>query len=82
MQDALPMIFSSVGAVGVMLFFLLMVVLFVLWICMPFPISGTNPLLRALIAEHKKTNHLLAAAAARSASPTEVVLVSTRKVDA
>ena len=48
---------------------------------LPFAIFGTKPLLWALIAEQKKTNELLAAAAARSKSPTEVVLVSARKAD-
>ena len=71
------------GMVGLMMvMWLAVAVVVVLWICMPFAIFGTKPLLRALIAEQKKTNQLLAAAAARSASPTEVVLVSTRKVDA
>lgn len=70
------------GMVGLMMvMWLAVAVVVVLWICMPFAIFGTKPLLRALIAEQKKTNELLAAAAARSKSPMEVVLVSTHKAD-
>lgn len=70
------------GMVGLMMvMWLAVAVVVVLWICMPFAIFGTKPLLRALIAEQKKTNELLAAAAARSKSPTEVVLVRTHKAD-
>lgn len=51
----------------------------ILWILMPFAIFGTKPLLKTLIAEQKKTNKLLEAAAERDKLPTDVVLVSTRK---
>lgn len=54
----------------------------ILWILMPFAIFGTKPLLKTLIAEQKKTNKLLEAAAERDKSPTDVVLVSTRRHDA
>jgi F0F1-type ATP synthase membrane subunit b/b' len=55
------------GMVGLMMvMWLAVAVVVVLWICMPFAIFGTKPLLRVLIAEQKKTNELLAAAAARS----------------
>ncbi|MBS0339828.1 MAG: hypothetical protein JSS56_04840 [Proteobacteria bacterium] len=50
-----------------MVMWLAVAVVVVLWICMPFAIFGTKPLLRALIAEQKKTNELLAAAATRKA---------------
>ena len=53
----------------------------VLWILMPFAIFGTKPLLRTLIAEQKKTNKLLEAAAERAKLPSDVVLVSTRKAE-
>ena len=70
------------GMVGVMMVMWLVAALIaVLWICMPFAIFGTKPLLRTLIAEQKKTNELLAAAAVRANAPTEVVLVSTRKAE-
>ncbi len=58
-----------------------LIILAILWICMPFAIFGTKPLLRQLLAEQKKTNKLLEEAAKRAKSPTDVVLVSTRKVD-
>jgi hypothetical protein len=54
----------------------------ILWILMPFAIFGTKPLLKTLIAEQKKTNKLMEAAAERHKLPTDVVLVSTRKHDA
>ncbi|MEJ8846367.1 hypothetical protein [Variovorax rhizosphaerae] len=38
---------------------LFLIVLAILWICMPFAIFGTKPLLRELLAEQKKTNKLL-----------------------
>jgi len=46
-----------VGAGVVMWLFL--IVLAILWICMPFAIFGTKPLLHELLAEQKKTNKLL-----------------------
>ena len=51
----------------------------ILWILMPFAIFGTKPLLKTLIAEQKKTNKLLEAAAERDKLPTDVVLVNSRK---
>jgi hypothetical protein len=61
-----------------------LVVLFIgiLWILMPFAIFGTKPILRELLAEQKKTNRLLEAAAARAKEPTDVVLVGSRKTGA
>ena len=71
------------AAGGMMIVWVLVLALIaILWILMPFALFGTKPLLRTLIAEQKKTNELLLAAAARAKTPTDVVLVSTRKVDA
>lgn len=44
---------------------LLGLVISILWICMPFAIFGTKPILRELLAEQRKTNKLLAEAAER-----------------
>ncbi|CAN7449448.1 hypothetical protein LJR099_003010 [Variovorax paradoxus] len=72
------------AAMGSLMGIWVLVALFVaiLWILMPFAIFGTKPLLKTLIAEQKKTNRLLEAAAERGKLPTDVVLVSTRKQDA
>ena len=52
----------------------------VLWICMPFAIFGTKPLLRELLAEQQRTNRLLEEAARREtaekANPAHALLVS------
>lgn len=48
--------FGIVGAYGL---FLLLVLLVVLWVAMPFAIFGTKDLLRQLLVEQKKTNRLL-----------------------
>jgi hypothetical protein len=45
---------------------LLSLVVGILWICMPFAIFGTKPILRELLAEQRKTNKLLAEAAERA----------------
>lgn len=42
------------------------VVIAILWICMPFALFGTKPILRELLAEQRKTNKLLAEAAERA----------------
>lgn len=58
---------NELAGLGVFLsvaLFLLGLVVAILWICMPFAIFGTKPLLRELIAEQRKTNQYLAAAAA------------------
>ena len=52
----------------------------VLWICMPFAIFGTKPILRELLAEQKRTNELLVEAAER-AKPAQPSLVSERYRD-
>ncbi|MFZ3120751.1 MAG: hypothetical protein WA159_20800 [Variovorax sp.] len=38
---------------------LFLIVLAILWLCMPFAIFGTKDLLRALIREQQNPNHLL-----------------------
>lgn len=73
---------TQVGAAMIMLAFAFGFIVAILWICMPFAIFGTKPILRELLAEQKKTNKLLEEAAARASKPTDVVLVSTRKVEA
>lgn len=52
----------------------------VLWICMPFAIFRTKPILRELLAEQQKTNRLLEEAAER-AKPAQASLVSERYRD-
>lgn len=48
------------GLVGFGVFaWLFLLVLAILWMCMPFAIFGTKPILRELLAEQKKTNKLL-----------------------
>ena len=57
---------NGMAGLGVFLsvaLFLLGLVVAILWICMPFAIFGTKPLLRELIAEQRRTNQYLAAAA-------------------
>ena len=72
---------ESIAGVMVALW-ILAIIIAILWILMPFAIFGTKPLLKTLIAEQRKMNKLLEAAADRAKAPTDVVLVSTRKVDA
>ena len=69
----------ALGGVGVALVLLVFVVM-LLWICMPFAIFGTKPLLRELLAEQQRTNRLLEEAARREtaekANPAHALLVS------
>ena len=57
---------AGVGVFLSMALIVLGLVTAVLWICMPFAIFGTKTLLRELLAEQRKTNQLLAAAAERT----------------
>ena len=77
---------NGLAGLGVFLsvaLFLLAVVVAILWICMPFAIFGTKPLLRELIAEQRKTNQYLAAAAAadRGKVSFDVSLGGTRRAE-
>lgn len=57
---------AGVGAAVTVGLLLLALVVSILWICMPFAIFGTKPILRELLAEQRKTNKLLSEAAERA----------------
>lgn len=56
---------AGYGIALTMALMLLALLIMVLWICMPFAIFGTKPILRELLAEQRKTNKLLQAQADR-----------------
>ncbi len=72
---------AGIGMVLSVALFLLGLVVAILWICMPFAIFGTKPLLRELLAEQRKTNQYLAAAAERAKVLTPVVAPASRAGD-
>ena len=51
--------FAAFGMLGMLLVVMLAIALLLLWICLPFALFGTKPLLRELIQEVRKTNALL-----------------------
>ncbi|MDL9999867.1 hypothetical protein QTI24_14715 [Variovorax sp. J22P240] len=60
---------DGLAGLGVALYVSLLIlslVVGILWICMPFAIFGTKPILRELLAEQRKTNKLLSEAAERA----------------
>jgi hypothetical protein len=69
------------AGVGIgMVMWLILLVIGILWICMPFAIFGTKPLLRELLAEQRRTNQLLVEVAER-AKPGQGSLVSEKYRD-
>lgn len=56
---------EAIGGFAIVIW-LFLIVLAVLWICMPFALFGTKPILRQILAEQKKTNALLQAQADRA----------------
>jgi hypothetical protein len=60
------------------IFWIAIVLVAVLWIVLPFAVFGTKPLLRELIAEQKRTSHLLELAQERAPAARSDSLVSAQ----
>lgn len=75
---------NGLAGLGVALYvglILIGLVISILWICMPFAIFGTKPILRELLAEQRKTNRLLAEAAERARGKPTLSVGNAASVD-